>query len=160
MHAGEGGTLSTGRHVEFAEFYRRESDQQVRRAFLLVSSSELANDIVQDAMTQVFRRWEEIDRPAAYLNRAVLNGCRDAGRRRTAAQRLLGLVVERGADPGTRDVLDDVLQTLPFLQRGAVVLRFYGGLSTEEIAEALGCAIGSVGPAIDRGLKKMRKVLS
>jgi DNA-directed RNA polymerase specialized sigma24 family protein len=40
-----------------------------------------------------------------------------------------------------------------------VVLRFYGGLTTEEIAQALGCAPGSVGPWITRALTKLRKAL-
>ena len=144
---------------EFAEFYEAELDRQVRRAFLMVASNELANDIVHDAMVQVFRRWEALDRPAAYLNRAVLNGCRDAGRSQSVQRRYLGRMVDRGTVDGTPDLLDDALRTLPFLQRGAVVLRFYGGLSVAEIAEALGCSTGSVGPALDRALKKLRKAL-
>jgi RNA polymerase sigma factor (sigma-70 family) len=144
---------------EFAEFYEAELDQQVRRAFLMVGSNELAHDIVHDAMVQVFRRWETLDRPAAYLNRAVVNGCRDAWRSQSVQRRYLGRMVERGQPDGTPDPLDDVLRTLPFLQRGAVVLRFYGGLSIAEIAEALGCATGSVGPALDRALGKLRKAL-
>jgi RNA polymerase sigma factor (sigma-70 family) len=143
----------------FAEFYEAELDQQVRRAFLMVGSNELANDIVHDAMVEVYRRWRHVDRPAAYLNRSVLNGCRDAGRRSATQRRLLGRLVDRGREDGIRDVLDDALAGLPFLQRGAVVLRFYGGLSINEIADALGCAPGSVGPALDRGLTKLRKVL-
>jgi RNA polymerase sigma factor (sigma-70 family) len=143
----------------FAEFYAAELDRQVRRAFLMVGSNELANDIVHDAMVEVYRRWEQLERPAAYLNRAVLNGCRDVGRRSATQRRMLGRLVDRDAHGEMRDVLDDVLRRLPFLQRGAVVLRFYGGLSINEIADALGCAPGTVGPALDRGLTKLRKVL-
>ena len=42
----------------------------------------------------------------------------------------------------------------------AVVLRFYAGFTTDQIADTLGCPSGSVGPWIDRALKKMRKELS
>jgi RNA polymerase sigma factor (sigma-70 family) len=56
-------------------------------------------------------------------------------------------------------VLDDVLAILPFNQRAAVVLRYYAQLSIDEIADALGCRRGSVGPWISRALKSMRKVL-
>jgi RNA polymerase sigma factor (sigma-70 family) len=143
----------------FAEFYAAELDRQVRRAFLMVGSNELANDIVHDAMVHVYRRWDDVERPAAYLNRAVLNGCRGAGRRSATQRRMLGRLVDRERHGEMRDVLDDALRTLPFLQRGAVVLRFYGGLSINEIADALGCARGTVGPALDRGLTKLRKVL-
>lgn len=42
-------------------------------------------------------------------------------------------------------MLDDALHALPFVQRGAVVLRFYGGLSIHEIAHALDCSPGTAG---------------
>ena len=46
----------------------------------------------------------------------------------------------------------DALATLPPRQREVLVLRYYGGLTTAEIAAELGCATGSVGPWIDRAL--------
>jgi DNA-directed RNA polymerase specialized sigma24 family protein len=81
----------------FDDFYRAELDRQVRRAYLLTGSAELADDIVHDAMVAMYRRWDAIDEPAAYLNRAVLNGCRDAGRR--AVRQRLTVIVERASDP-------------------------------------------------------------
>jgi DNA-directed RNA polymerase specialized sigma24 family protein len=75
--------------VGFDAFYRAELGPQVRRAFLLLGDNESANDVVHEAMTAIYRRWDGLDQPAAYLNRAVLNGCRDAGRRRASAGRLL-----------------------------------------------------------------------
>lgn len=143
----------------FATFYRDELGPQVRRAALIVGSAEQAKDIVQDAMVEVYRRWQTLESPGGYLNRAVLNGCRDACRRRSTAVRLLHCVAERAPRLDATDLLDDVLDTLPFRQRAAIVLRFYAGLTTAEIAEALGCAPGSVGPYIDRGLKKMKGAL-
>jgi RNA polymerase sigma factor (sigma-70 family) len=143
----------------FPEFYRAELGRQVRRAYLMVGSNEVANDVVQEAMVQVYRRWEELENPAAYLSRAVLNGCRDVGRRRSSQRRLLARIAERPSDPEIPDLLDDVLRRLPFTQRAAIVLRFYGGMSTNEIAEAIGCAPGTVGSAIDRGLRKLREAL-
>ena len=69
------------RDVAFTEFYEREHDRQVRRAFTLLRSNEAANDIVHDAMIDVYTRWAEIREPGAYVNRGVLNRCRDAARR-------------------------------------------------------------------------------
>ncbi len=61
----------------FRRFYDREHAAQVRRSYLMIGSNEAANDIVHEAMLQVYRRWGEVKSPGAYLNRAVLNGCRD-----------------------------------------------------------------------------------
>lgn len=143
----------------FGEFYRRELDGQVRRAALLLGSDDLANDVVQDAFVAVFRRWDTLDKPGPYLNVVVLNGCRGLHRRRLRYERLMPRLLERGTALPVGECLDDVLAQLPFNQRAAVVLRFYGGLTTDEIAHALECAPGSVGPWIDRALTKMRKAL-
>jgi DNA-directed RNA polymerase specialized sigma24 family protein len=160
MAVGDVEGASRSRAVDaFAEFYRRELDGQVRRAVLLVGSPELANDVVHDAFVAVYRRWGSIEEPGSYLNVAVLNGCRGVHRRRSRHQRLMPRLLDRGTGSSTGEFLDDVLAQLPFNHRAAVVLRFYGGLTTEEIARALGCAPGSVGPWIDRALTKMRKAL-
>ena len=90
---------------------------------------------------------------------AVLNGCRGIHRRRSRDVRLLPRLLDRGTASSVDERLDDVLAQLPFHQRAAVVLSFYGGLTTDEIAHALECAPGSVGPWIDRALTKMRKAL-
>jgi RNA polymerase sigma factor (sigma-70 family) len=146
-------------HADFDSFYRAEVLGQVRRAALLVGSDDAANDIVQDAFANMYRRWKEIDDPAPYLNRAVLNGCRDRARR---GQRLIRLGDRlRIHHPLTdeTEIVTDLLGRLPFNQRAAVVLRYYVGYSTDEIATALGCPRGSVGPWIDRALTAMRKEL-
>jgi DNA-directed RNA polymerase specialized sigma24 family protein len=82
-------SADTDRSVTFGEFYRRELKGQVRRATLILGSDDAANDVVHDAMVEVYRRWDDLASPGAYVNRAVLNGCRDVGRRSSALRRLL-----------------------------------------------------------------------
>ena len=154
-------SIGRSRSVAFEVFYVHHLPLQVRRAFLLVGSNELANDIVHDAMVGLYQRWSDVDEPAAYLSTAVLNGCRDSGRRRDRQRRLVTKIAATPTNASdAHDVLDDVLAALPFQQRAAVVLRYFEQRSTAEIATALGCPPGSVGPWIDRALKKMRKALS
>jgi RNA polymerase sigma factor (sigma-70 family) len=143
----------------FSDFYRAEVDAQVRRAALLIGSSEAANDVVHDAFVQIYRRWQDIEQPGPYLNRAVLNGCRDFGRRARRDQRLMPRLFEREHEAATPEPLAAALKGLSFNHRAAVVLRFYGGFTTAEIATALACAPGSVGPWIDRAVKQLRKEL-
>jgi RNA polymerase sigma factor (sigma-70 family) len=144
----------------FAEFYRAEVGGQVRRAALLVGSAEQANDLVHDAFVEIYRRWSELERPAPYLNRAVLNRCRDAGRSRRRQVRLLPRLVAVDREPWEPDSIAPLLDALPFNQRAAIVLRFYVGMSNVEIAQVLRCPPGSVGPWIDRALKQLRKALT
>ena len=53
-----------------------------------------------------------------------------------------------------------LLLSLPFRQRASIVLRFYAHMTEAEIAEGLGCRPGTIGPAIHRGLKKLRKEIT
>jgi RNA polymerase sigma factor (sigma-70 family) len=159
MAVGDAREISEQRKgTAFGQFYERELGVQVRRAALLLGSDEAANDVVHDAFVAVYRRWDALSEPGPYLNVTVLNACRGLQRRRSRYDRLVPRLLDRGTAP-SGDRLDDVLATLPFNHRAAVVLRFYGGLTTDEIAQALDCAPGSVGPWIDRALTKMRKAL-
>jgi RNA polymerase sigma factor (sigma-70 family) len=150
--------------MTFEQFYTDELEVQVRRCFVLVGSSEAANDIVHDAMIDVYQRWSTLEKPGAYLNRTVLNRVRDLGRRRHVADRSLRMVTTAElAQPGaaTESVeMRRALSSLPFNQRACLVLRFYGNSTTAEIADALDCRPGSVGPWIQRGLAALRKELS
>ena len=144
--------------ANFGEFYDREFTGQVHRATLLIGSIETAHDVVHDAFVHVFKRWDSIAQPGAYLNRAVLNGCRDLARRRAVASNAVLHFVPPEVDE--HDPLWDALRHLPFNHRAAVVLRYYHQLSENEIAAQLGCRPGSVEPWIQRGLRTLRKELS
>lgn len=150
---------SRGHRKSFESFYERELAGQVRRAKLLVGSDDAANDIVHEAFTAMYERWGHIHEPGPYLNRAVLNQCRDRARHRSVASVVhRRLAASETSSPD--DVLWDVIAALPFNQRACVVLRYYAGFSECEIAEALDCKPGSVGPWTTRALTTMRKALS
>ena len=151
---------AAGVEASFDEFFAREARTQVQRAGLILGSAEEANDVVQEAFVRIYERWHELDHPGSYLNRTVLNLARDRMRRQSTYHRILPrLQTPPQATANEDEILGDILAELPFNQRAAIVLRYWGGLSNVEIAEQLECPTGSVGPWIDRGLKKLRKAL-
>lgn len=149
---------------EFHHFYQREFDGQVRRAYLLLGALAPAQDAVHDAFIAVFDRWERIAEPGPYLNRCVLNACRD----RAAAQRRSTPVPDPDRDlvelPGPADSrlaeLWDVLNELSFNQRSALVLRYFEGRTENQIANHLGVRPGTVGPLITRALRALQRKVS
>jgi len=142
------------RDVGFAGFYEAEIVGQIRGATLMLGSRSIAQDAVHDAFVEVFSRWGTIAEPGPYLQRAVVNRCRDLIRRDQVAVRNHHLL--RSEDVPDADVpLYDALAKLPFNHRAAVVLRYYLQLSEADIAEHLSCPTGSVGPWIRRGLDRL-----
>ena len=144
----------------FRALYTLEAARQVRSATLLLGSQAAAQDVVHDAFAALWRRWDSVAEHGPYLNRMVVNACRDQLRRaRTAAR-----VIDRsavGCDvPAVDPDLFDALAKLRFEHRAAVVLRFYLQFSEAEIARYLGCRRGSVGPWIQRGLHQLAAALS
>ena len=141
--------------ASFERFYRAELPGQVQRAALLLGSSASANDAVHDAFIAVFTRWSELSEPGPYLNRCVLNRCRDLQRRQRAARQL-----SRPAFVGDRsdDVeLWDALRSLSFGQRAALIMRYWEGMDERHIANALGVRPGSVGSLLTRGKRNLKR---
>ena len=125
--------------------------------YTLVGSTAEAEELVQDSFVDVFRRMDEIRRPGAYLRCAVVNRCRSALTRRR-------IVALHPAEPpnglsGEADELWEVLATLTVDQRIAVVLRYYGGYRTSEIASIVGMPAATVRSHLRRGLATLRKEL-
>jgi RNA polymerase sigma factor (sigma-70 family) len=138
----------------FAALYEVEVVRQVRSATFLLGSRAAAQDVVHDVFAELLRRWDDVAEPGAYVQRAVVNRCRDVQRRAAVARRHRDRFRPEDV-PAIDAPLYDALATLPFKQRAAVVLRYYLGLSEAEIAAHLGSAPGSVGPWIRRGLDRL-----
>jgi RNA polymerase sigma-70 factor (sigma-E family) len=146
----------TGGDVEMA--YRALGPSLMRLAWLLTSCRADAEDVLQN----VFARYGRLEcrpaRPDAYLRTMVVNSARDVYRSRARADRLVESVEDDPveADPEVIEVWDAV-QRLPRDQREVLVLRYHDDLSTEEVAEVLGCPVGTVRSRLSRGLARLRK---
>ena len=146
--------------ADFEALCRESYAPMVRLAFLLTSSIETAEDLVQDVLARTQPRWSRIEEPGAYLRRAVVNACNSHHRRRYR-ERAHRDRETREEEPAhmEADELFDVLAALPTRMRSALVLRYYQDLPEAEIAELLGCAPGTVRSLIHRGLARLRLVI-
>jgi RNA polymerase sigma-70 factor (sigma-E family) len=143
-----------------ADLYRERYGPMVRLAYLMVGSTTVAEDLVQDAFARMHRHWDNAEHPRAYLRTAVLNACR-SHLRRLALERAYRRHPSAVSDSvvAEADELFDALAALPSRQRAALVLRFYEDLSEADIAVALGCRPGTVKSLLHRGLAELRKVV-
>jgi len=147
----------------FPAFYDARLERTVRQVSLMVGSVAVAEDIAHDAMVQIYERWDAIDDPGAYLYRCAANG---ALRWLRSRDRSSTLDDEAGSPrltvvPAVEFVeMADALGRLTDRQRIAVVLRYYEDLSETEIAAALDCRTGTVGPLLTRARAVLRKELA
>ena len=148
--------------MTFDEFVAARLTALVRYAAVLVGDRDLAQDVVQEALVRVHSRWSRVEQPEAFVRRMIvreyLSWRRRLLRRRALAVRLPapGVVEDHAAASVERADLARRLAALPPRQRAVVVLRYYEGLSTAEIADLLGCTEGAVRTFHSRAMSNLR----
>lgn len=149
----------------FRDFVTARRDSLRSLAYATCGDWHAADDAVANALAKLYPRWSKVEHPEAYARtmvvRAAIDEKRRPWRRERSATGALPEVALRDPALATDERLRmraAMLQLAP-KQRAVVVLRFYEGLSTAEIAQVLGCNEGTVKSHCSRGLNKLRKVL-
>jgi len=155
--------------VTIDDIYRSHRMSMVRLAILLVDDQASAEDVVQEAFAGLFRNWSGLrDNAAAvgYLRTAVVNGSRSMLRRRRTARAYVPPHpgTERSAESlalltAEHQAVVTALGDLAPRQREVLVLRYYGGLSEAEIAEATGLSKGTVKSTASRAVAKLGEIM-
>lgn len=150
-----------------ADLLSRFGDRLLRLAFQLCHDRASAEDLVQQALEQIYRRWRAgavVEQPHAYARRAVLNEYLRRRRLASSQEVFTDSPPERAAGMGStgadavveRDAMWRMLGGLPRRQRAALVLRYYEDLPDAEIASLIGCRPATVRSLVARGLTGLR----
>jgi RNA polymerase sigma factor (sigma-70 family) len=143
---------------DFESFYRSEFSRSVRLVWLLTGSQAVAEDIVQEAMADLFGRFSRARVPEAYLRRGLVNGARRWHRREHLRRERLDLLA---ADEVVLDERDSTMlqavSRLPYRQRVVIVARYWGGWTEADIARVLRCRPGTVKSLASRALARLRR---
>ena len=148
----------------FASFVRNRHVELLRFATVLTGSRTLSEDLVQDALERTGTSWRRLrqnEDPEGYVRRIIVN--RYLNRLRALRREIL----VRDIPDEPRETTDprggemwDLLATLPRKQRAVLVLRFYLDHTETQIADMLGCSIGTVKSNSSRAMAKLRDALS
>jgi RNA polymerase sigma-70 factor (sigma-E family) len=152
---------------EFEAFVACSARSLLRTGYLMTGDFEGAEDLVQESFAKVAQRWQNVRRmsaPTAYARRILINLARDDRRRASRQPLLLGASREGRVDDASAPLerSDELMRGLARLsprQRVTVVLRFYEDMTEAEVAEALGCSVGTVKTQTSRALKHLRGFL-
>ena len=149
----------------FETFYEAEAQTLFRRLWLVTGNRAEAEELMQDAFLKVWERWDRVgamDDPVGYLYRTAMNLFRTRYRRATlAVRRAVGLApsVDDFSDADDRQVVHQVLATLPPRQRAALVLTEMLGFTSKEAGDALGVTDATVRSLTRHGRDAFRKVM-
>jgi RNA polymerase sigma-70 factor (sigma-E family) len=164
-----GTDLDPGLVEEFDAFVRSRGPRLVRIARLLVDDADAADDLVQTVLVKVLDAWPRIRRVQdrdAYLRRCLVNTRNSWWWRRRREVRVEEVTDALTAPAGDvaehvvrRRALAAALRRLSPGQRTAVVLRYYADLDERQVADAMGCSVGTVRSQTGRGLHRLREAL-
>ncbi len=160
----------------FDDLYQREWHAMTALGWSLTGSWAVAEELVQDAFADAFRRWETVsglDRPGAWVRRAVINRSASHHRHRGVERRGLAVLGARQRSDGESDdstgeagadrVGDPAfwaaVRSLPERQLQCVALHYLEDRSVAEIAEVLDCRPATVKVHLHRGRLALAKRL-
>jgi RNA polymerase sigma-70 factor (sigma-E family) len=156
---------------DFDEFLAGNLEQLLRTAYVITWDVGEAEDLVQDCLLKVARRWPRVRRmaqPRAYVRRILVNLALDDAPGRARRRGELDGVSVSADEPAcdllvgleTRAELLDALARLTPRQRAVLVLRYFNDLTEAQTAEVLGCSSGTVKSNASRGLARLREALA
>jgi RNA polymerase sigma-70 factor (sigma-E family) len=159
---------STG-DTSFEEFVAGSSAHLFTLARLLTGGHWAeAEDLLQGAYERTYRHWKRVSQredPERYVRQILVNASVDRWRRlRRRPEEPMRFpggeppVADRAAEIADRDLLLRGLAALAVRQRAVLVLRYFEDLSEAQIAEALGCSVGTVKSQAARGLARLRQL--
>ena len=163
-----------GDQAAFLELYDRYRQPIFRFAYRLLGSVESAEDVTHDCFLSLIRKPENF-RPERASLRTYLYGAarnlalkhfRDLGRE-TGLDEVADEPKDSPRRAPLRRLLDEELAThvreavfsLPPLQREALILFEYQGLSLSEVAEIAGTDVGAIKARLYRAREGLRRIL-
>lgn len=152
-----------GSRDELEAFLETRRGSLVRFGYVLTGNSAAAEDLTQDALIAVFKRWRTIN-PAgaeAYTRRAMARLAWRLATNPTAIRSPEQVEIKSASVPDHDAEMDlrAAVQVLSIDKRAVIVLRYWLGYSYAQIADELGCSIGTVKSRSHRATTELRALL-
>jgi RNA polymerase sigma-70 factor (ECF subfamily) len=167
----------SGDLTAFEDLIEEHQDRWIRLALSVLSNREDALDAFQEGLIQLHRSLKTFRREASFTTwsaRVMMNTYlrqrRQRSRKRereSVASDIPNFAENIGLNLADKDLmiqeqreaLRSAIGCLPEKQQMVVALRYDGEMSLKEIAEAMGCGLGTVKRYLYRAMEKLRKDL-
>ena len=163
-----------GEREAFRALFERHKGKVYSIALRYSGDAETAMDIAQETFLKLFScigSFRGASSFESWLYRLVVNSCLDQKRKTRRLMPLVGELLDVLQAPG-ESMVEEVARaelggrvrsavgSLPADQRIVIVLRYTQGLSYDEIAEILGCSVGTIASRLSRAHKVLERRLS
>jgi RNA polymerase sigma-70 factor, ECF subfamily len=153
---------------EFGALFEHHKNAVYQFAWRMTNSPAVAEDITQDTFLTLWRGDAELDRSRGSARALLLGIARHlAWKRWRRDQRWSSLDDEtfvaeslREEFSGLEEAVSAAVAALPPLQREALILATYEGLSLQELADALAVEVGTVKARLHRARENLKRLLA
>ena len=154
--------------TEFRSAFHEHKDAVYRFAWRMTNSWGAAEDIVQETFLALLRHPVRFDHARGKLRSFLLGVARNVALKRWREEHRWDALDDDqfAADPvdpargETAEIVGAAVASLPPLQREALVLAEYEGLSLEEIARTVEAEVGTVKARLYRARENLRRMLA
>jgi RNA polymerase sigma-70 factor (ECF subfamily) len=166
---------SRGDEAAFLTLYERHRDGVFRFAYRLLGSEELAEDVAHDCFLSLLKQPGSFNPARASLKTYLLAAARNLAMKHFRGVRGFDALEDLADEPREperrgplRQLLDEELsrevrraiESLPPLQREALLLFEYEELALSEIASVVGADIGTVKARLHRARQRLKRQLA
>jgi RNA polymerase sigma factor (sigma-70 family) len=150
--------------VEFTLWLRENQKAFLRAAKVICFDTQNAEDVLQEALADVFKRWSKIrehENPEAYLIRVMVSKHADMRRKWLRRQQEketswdlaenIRDLVDQTDDVTQRLLVQAALKSLSAAQRAVLVLIYEHGMVLREVADVLQIPMGTAASHLARG---------
>ena len=156
--------MSQQDQVEFTLWLRENQKAFLRAAKMICFDTQNAEDVLQEALVDVFKRWKKIrehENPEAYLMRVMVSKHADMRRKWLRRQQEketswdlaenIRDLVDQTDDVTQRLLVQAALKSLSAAQRAVLVLIYEHGMVLREVADVLQIPMGTAASHLARG---------
>jgi RNA polymerase sigma-70 factor (ECF subfamily) len=170
--------LTSGDESAAEALYRAHHVRVYRLAYALLGDRDEAEEVMQDVMVYALTHLDRYDPQRAalttWLHAITVSRCRDRGRRRRLPSVSLGNWLGNDDEPAAtaagpertaiaqedRHELWQALDQLSPKLREAIVLRYWGGQTYQEMAQILSCPLPTAQSRVRLAFERLRELLS
>ena len=158
--------------MTFEELYHTYHEQIYKFCYRYVGDDQLAGDLCQDTFLKLFQRMrtseQQIENPKSWLYKVAANlslNCKNVNQRRNEIEKEIQFPVSEHANPESILVASEksiqIRAALAGLkpEKRLLLLMYQDGLSYNEMSEATGIALNSIGKTLWRTIEKVSEMI-